>query len=193
MPPGSKREITTQTPIVTNADLDESIDILHLAGSTYVYQFMKLLGQALARRALASSSRANIIGRFEQLVIAEVEVRQGEQWYHLRTALTGVAGKVLQATGVKITAPVRPQEDNAVPSEMQKGGYPGLKLSPGLIYSGEIMYCSSFSSLTCSTGRFLRSSSWETSSLSRRATSSFGVMVEQLLRRSPFMRTNNKL
>ncbi|MFP3867151.1 MAG: potassium channel family protein [Desulfobacteraceae bacterium] len=84
------REITTQTPIVTNADLDESIDILHLAGSTYVYQFMKLLGQALARRALGSSPRANIIGRFEQLLIAEAAA--------MRTPLVG---KTLQESGIR--------------------------------------------------------------------------------------------
>ncbi|MDD3580396.1 MAG: NAD-binding protein [Desulfobacca sp.] len=84
------REITTATPIVTNADLDESIDILHLAGSTYVYQFMKLLGQALARRALGSSPGANIIGRFEQLVIAEAAA--------MRTPLVG---KTLQESGIR--------------------------------------------------------------------------------------------
>ena len=31
--------------------------------------------------------------------LSEVEVRDGEQWYLLRTALQGVAGKVLQPTG----------------------------------------------------------------------------------------------
>ena len=30
----------------------------------------------------------------------EIEVRQGEDWYYLRTALPGVAGKALQAAGV---------------------------------------------------------------------------------------------
>lgn len=39
--------------------------------------------------------------------LAEVEVREGEQWYLLRTALQGVAGKVLQAVGVSIPPPVR--------------------------------------------------------------------------------------
>jgi len=84
------REITTETVIVTNADLDESIDILHLAGSTYVYQFMKLLGQALARRALGISSRANIIGRFDRLLIAEAAA--------MRTPLVG---KTLQDSGIR--------------------------------------------------------------------------------------------
>lgn len=43
--------------------------------------------------------------------LAEVEVREGEQWYLLRTALQGVAGKVLQAVGVAIPPPVRPVTD----------------------------------------------------------------------------------
>lgn len=39
--------------------------------------------------------------------LAEVEVREGEQWYLLRTALQGVAGKVLQAVGVAVPPAVR--------------------------------------------------------------------------------------
>jgi hypothetical protein len=46
--------------------------------------------------------------------LAEVEVRDGERWYLLRTALQGVAGKVLQAVGVAIPPPVRPLP-NVVP------------------------------------------------------------------------------
>ncbi|MFQ5947000.1 MAG: IS1634 family transposase [Anaerolineae bacterium] len=43
--------------------------------------------------------------------LAEVEVREGKQWYLLRTQLQGVAGKVLQAVGVAIPPPVRPAPD----------------------------------------------------------------------------------
>lgn len=43
--------------------------------------------------------------------LAEVEVRDGEHWYRLRTALQGNAGKVLQAVGVAIPPPVRPLPD----------------------------------------------------------------------------------
>jgi len=46
--------------------------------------------------------------RRDLAVLAEVEVRDGAQWYRLRTALQGVAGKVLQAVGVAIPPPVRP-------------------------------------------------------------------------------------
>ena len=53
--------------------------------------------------------------RRDLLALAEVEVRQGDQWYYLRTALQGVAGKVIQAVGVKIPSPVRPKDENVVP------------------------------------------------------------------------------
>jgi len=46
--------------------------------------------------------------------LAEVEVRDGDQWYRLRTALQGVAGKVLQAVGVAIPPPAQPMS-NVVP------------------------------------------------------------------------------
>ena len=40
--------------------------------------------------------------------LAEVEVRQEDKWYLLRTSLVGVAGKVLQAAGVAVPPPIRP-------------------------------------------------------------------------------------
>jgi transposase len=40
--------------------------------------------------------------------LSEVAVREGEQWYNLRTALQGVAGKVLQAVGVAVPPSVKP-------------------------------------------------------------------------------------
>jgi Trk K+ transport system NAD-binding subunit len=65
------RELSSSVPIVTNADADDSIDILQLAGATHVFQFTKMLGKALARRALRVSTQANIIGNFDKLLIAE--------------------------------------------------------------------------------------------------------------------------
>lgn len=49
------REISEKVPVVTNADADESIDILQLAGSTHVLQFMKMLGESLARMSSEDS------------------------------------------------------------------------------------------------------------------------------------------
>ena len=40
--------------------------------------------------------------------LGEVQVREGEQWYSLRTALQGVSGKVLQSVGVAVPPSIRP-------------------------------------------------------------------------------------
>jgi Trk K+ transport system NAD-binding subunit len=66
------RETSDQVITVTNADLDDSLDILQLAGSTHVFQFTRMLGQALSRRVLGVNMQANIVGRFDDLLIAEV-------------------------------------------------------------------------------------------------------------------------
>lgn len=91
------REIAPGVPIVANADLDESMDILQMAGCSQVFQFMNMLGQSLARRALGTRTRSNIIGRFENLVIAEAPV--------MRTPMVGKSIREIalrQATGITI-------------------------------------------------------------------------------------------
>jgi len=66
------REVCGHVVTVANADLDDSLDILELAGSTHVFQFHKMLGHALARRVLGVSLRANVVGRLDELLIAEI-------------------------------------------------------------------------------------------------------------------------
>ncbi len=75
------REITSQTPIVTNADNDHSIDILEFPGNTHVFQFMKILGRSMANRTLGLHTATKIIGRQESLRIAEIPA--------LLTSITG--------------------------------------------------------------------------------------------------------
>jgi Trk K+ transport system NAD-binding subunit len=75
------REITREVPIAANADNEDSVDILELAGSTHVFQFTTMLGQSLARRVLGTTTRANVIGKFESLLIAEAPA--------MRTPLVG--------------------------------------------------------------------------------------------------------
>jgi Trk K+ transport system NAD-binding subunit len=65
------REVSESVPIVTNADLYDSIDILELAGATHVFQFAKMLGITIAHHALGASAQANILGGFGELLIAE--------------------------------------------------------------------------------------------------------------------------
>lgn len=65
------REVAPHVHVVANADSEESIDILELAGSSHVFQFMSMLGEMLARRTLGTGSRSNVIGSINKLNIAE--------------------------------------------------------------------------------------------------------------------------
>ncbi len=65
------REISDTIPIITNANSQDSIDILELAGSSYVLNLKQLLGQALARRVMVGGAKSNTIGKIEELLIAE--------------------------------------------------------------------------------------------------------------------------
>ncbi len=65
------RELSRQVPIIATADSPSSVDILQLAGSSHVMHLTEMLGKALARRTIGGDARANVIGRFDQLVIAE--------------------------------------------------------------------------------------------------------------------------
>jgi len=85
------REIYPDVPIVANADSEDSVDILELAGSTHVYQFMTMLGQSLARRTLGANTRANVVGNIDSLLIAEAPA--------MRTRLQG---KTLLESGLRV-------------------------------------------------------------------------------------------
>ena len=65
------REYAPSVPLAASVSNDESADILRLAGCTQVFQFSKMLGEALAGRVFTSSCASNIIGRFEGFCIAE--------------------------------------------------------------------------------------------------------------------------
>ena len=91
------RETSSRVVTVTNADMEDSLDILELAGSSHVFQFTKMLGQALARRVLGVSMQANIIGSFDELLIAEAPA--------MRTPLQGktlAESNLRQITGVNV-------------------------------------------------------------------------------------------
>lgn len=75
------REVCDTVPIVANAEIEDSIDILELSGCSRVYQFTKILGESLARRVLGTSTKANVIGCIEDLLIAEAPA--------MRTSLVG--------------------------------------------------------------------------------------------------------
>ena len=91
------RQVAPKVPIVASADLEHSLDILRLAGCQMPFQFMDMLGQALARRSLGRMSRSTLIGRFEELAIAESPV--------MRTSLAGKTIREIalrQKTGLNV-------------------------------------------------------------------------------------------
>jgi Trk K+ transport system NAD-binding subunit len=65
------RELSEQVPIITTADSPYSEDILEMAGSTKVLQLYNILGRSLAAWTVGGDCRANIISRFDELIIAE--------------------------------------------------------------------------------------------------------------------------
>ncbi|HEY0971868.1 MAG TPA: NAD-binding protein [Gemmatimonadales bacterium] len=68
------RELTDRTPIVSMARDHDSVDVMQLAGATQVLELANMLGRSLGRRALGGSTRANVIGEFGDLLIAEAPV-----------------------------------------------------------------------------------------------------------------------
>ena len=84
------RQVSQDVPIVTNANYSHSIDILEFSGNVSVYEFMKMLGESLSRRAYGVGQGTNIIGRFDDLLISELPVRY-----------TDIEGKTLAETGIR--------------------------------------------------------------------------------------------
>lgn len=84
------RDVAREVPIVASAQSEDAIDILRLAGSSRVFQFHRLLGEALARRVLNANARFSIASRYKELVAAEGPV--------MRTRLVG---KSLRQSGLR--------------------------------------------------------------------------------------------
>jgi Trk K+ transport system NAD-binding subunit len=91
------REISEHVPIVTNADLDDSVDNLQLAGSNHVFQFTKMLGRAIGRRVLSAGMRPTVIGQLDELLVAEAVA--------MRTPLEGKSlreSRLREVTGLTV-------------------------------------------------------------------------------------------
>jgi len=65
------QEIRPEVVIVATANTEASVDVLHLAGCDHVFRLGEMLGSALARRVLTPDGRSQVIGDFEELLIAE--------------------------------------------------------------------------------------------------------------------------
>ena len=92
------RELNETLPVVSFARAPESVDVLELAGSSHVLRLTEMLGRSLARRTIGGDVRANVIGRFGELLIVEAPVlgtplvgrTVGEGWVRDNTGLTVV-------------------------------------------------------------------------------------------------------
>ena len=70
------RELDEDVTIVSTADSQDSIDLLKLAGADHVIRMGDMMGRALSRRTIGQDSRLHVIGRFDQLVLAEAMAHQ---------------------------------------------------------------------------------------------------------------------
>lgn len=75
------RDASPSVTLVASVENEDARDILRLAGSSKVFQFHHILGEALARRVLNVNMRFTIVNRYKELVIAEGPV--------MRTSLVG--------------------------------------------------------------------------------------------------------
>lgn len=70
------RELDDDVIIVATANSEDSVDLLKMAGCNHVIQLGKMMGRSLSRRTIGQDSRVHVIGRFENLVIAEATAYQ---------------------------------------------------------------------------------------------------------------------
>lgn len=84
------RDVAPGIDVVASAQSEDAIDILKLAGSTRVFQFHRLLGEALARRVLNINMRFSVVDHFKELVVAEGPVMR-----------TDLVGKSLRDSGLR--------------------------------------------------------------------------------------------
>lgn len=84
------REVNQEVPIITNAEQEYSIDILEFSGNTSVFQFMKMLGESLAKMVYGIGRTTNVIGRFSGLIISEMPAKGSE-----------LVGKTLAESGIR--------------------------------------------------------------------------------------------
>ena len=70
------RELASDVPIITSASDEASVDILGLAGSSFVLRLEQIIGSSFARRTLGGDAKTHVIGEFDELLIAEATAHQ---------------------------------------------------------------------------------------------------------------------
>jgi Trk K+ transport system NAD-binding subunit len=70
------RGIADGVRIVGTATREASVDVLELAGCNEVLRLEEMLGQSFARRTIGGDALAHVIGRFDEILIAEAMTRR---------------------------------------------------------------------------------------------------------------------
>jgi len=65
------RGLSKDVPIIATASSEASVDVLALAGSSYVLRLEEMIGQSFARRTVGGDAMSHLIGQFDDLLIAE--------------------------------------------------------------------------------------------------------------------------
>lgn len=86
----SAREAAPEVPVIAIASSDEAEDVLGLVGATHVLPLKRQLGEHLANRVSTGHTRAHIIGRYRDLLLAELPVRY-----------TPFSGKTIRDSGLR--------------------------------------------------------------------------------------------
>ena len=84
------RGLAKDLPIITSASDEASVDILMLAGSSFVLRLEEVIGQSFALRTLGGDTMSHVIGQFDELLIAEATAHH-----------TPLVGKTLQETRLR--------------------------------------------------------------------------------------------
>ncbi len=84
------RGLTPSVPIISTAHDEASVDVLELAGSSHVLRLEETIGQSFARRTIGGDAMSHVIGRFDQLMIAEATTHR-----------TPLVGKTLRESNLR--------------------------------------------------------------------------------------------
>ena len=93
------REAAANVKIYSLAEEDDSVDLLELAGADHVIPLKRRLGEQLANRVSAGRAQSQVVGQFENLLIAEFPVH--------KTPLVGKTirnTKLRQVMGINVVA-----------------------------------------------------------------------------------------
>ena len=84
------RDLAPRVPIVATVTDEASVDVLKLAGAAHVLQLEEMIGQSFARRTIGGDALAHVIGRFEDVLIAEAVAHR-----------TPLVGRTLRECGLR--------------------------------------------------------------------------------------------